>query len=917
MFAYSKAHEQRAAANLHNLHISNLSRTRERDSAFTPVLRRRDPSREKSVTRAEWSVQPAVQGNGGLTNAVRAAEDGGILENNVLRIGTLGFPTDDLGLAKRDEITEKLESEYDSISVIVSDKHFDGHYRQYCKTILWPVLHYQIPDHPKSKAYEDHSWIYYVKINEAFAEKVVQSYKRGDVIWIHDYHLLLLPSMIRKKLPDARIGFFLHTAFPSSEVFRCLAVRKQLLEGMLGADLVVFQTSEYAHHFLETCSRLLVVETTEHGVQLDDHFVDVDHCPIGIVADQLSAARSNPEVESWIQILAKKYEGKTLIVGRDKLDSIRGVKQKLLAFEMFLNENPEWCGRIVLIQVATSTASDQKSLDNRVSDIVTRVNAKHSTLDHQPVVFLKQDIAFHQYLALLSAADVLMVTSLREGMNLTCHEYINCQDGRQESGKKYGPVILSEFAGAAEVFAGNEIAVNPWDYKQMARAIKHSIEMSDEQKHKRYHNISQLIAIHTGINWIKELQFRLNAAYEKHQQRDMMSIPRLSIKKLSEAFYQSSTALFILDFGGTLCPPGTSCKTFLSSPQRVVDVLNDLVAMPGNVVYVSSARKKEDMEQCFAQVPGLGLIAENGCFVRRFQSEHWLDLANTSPENKAEWKEGVLSLLDYYVQRQKGSYVEEREYSVVYHYEDVPDGEAEAAIKQAGDAANHINDSCQAQRMKAVPLDRAVVIEPYDVDKATAADWVLRQMCRTSFHVNEGNEETANGKPADYFQDRSIVKDDANELAASLEQVSITQPRKDSMSVVSDMPSPPTAPDIFIRTQTVPPPPSAASHTPSPPLDPDRVPGFLLVAGDDRDDEPVFRWANSLRQQKGSIQNGSRGGSERGGSEADAESAVDDSVCRIKDVFSVCVGKKNTEASCTLTQGATGLLAALERLTSA
>ena len=312
----------------------------------------RDHSGDDRPWGSEWTVEPAIQGNGGLANAVRAAVDAGTM-GDIFWVGLIGFPTDSLDGTTKDEIHEKLESEYDALTVYVSDSDLDGHYVHYCKTILWPVFHYQIPDHPKSKAYEDHSWVYYVHLNQAFADKIVKSYKRGDIIWIHDYHLLLVPAMIRKKLPDAQIGFFLHTAFPSSEVFRCLAVRKELLEGMLGANLVAFQTREYAHHFLQTCSRLLIVEATEDGVQLDHHFVNVMSLPIGIDPKALSVAREEQEVLSWIKVMQERYRGKRLIVARDKLDHVRGVRQKLLAFELFLNKYPEYKDRVSILIISS------------------------------------------------------------------------------------------------------------------------------------------------------------------------------------------------------------------------------------------------------------------------------------------------------------------------------------------------------------------------------------------------------------------------------------------------------------------------------------------------------------------------------------------------------------------------------------
>lgn len=308
-----------------------------------PTVSSRRGSNERNFARNSWTVEPAIQGNGGLINAIRA-HDALKPEQDFQKIwvGTIGFPTDALVDSKRDEISDKLANEYDSVTVFPSDRDIDGHYAHYCKTILWPVFHYQIPDHPKSKAYEDHSWEFYRNVNQNFADKIIANYKRGDIIWVHDYHLLLVPGMIRRKLPDAQIGFFLHAAFPSSEVFRCLSTRTELLEGMLGANLVAFQTREYAHHFLQTCSRLLTVEATPDGVQLEDRFVNVSHEPIGVDPEGMAKAREEPDVKEWIKVIQERYKGKHLIVARDKLDNVRGVRQKLLAFELFLNKYPQW-----------------------------------------------------------------------------------------------------------------------------------------------------------------------------------------------------------------------------------------------------------------------------------------------------------------------------------------------------------------------------------------------------------------------------------------------------------------------------------------------------------------------------------------------------------------------------------------------
>jgi trehalose 6-phosphate synthase/phosphatase len=477
------------------------------------------------------------------------------------------MPTDALeNTQQKQDIEDRLATEHDMLTVFCSDKDFDGHYSHFCKQILWPVFHYHIPDNPKSKAYEDHSWKYYVNVNQAFADKIIRNWKRGDVIWIHDYHLLLVPGMIRKKLPDAKIGFFLHVAFPSSEVFRCLAVRKELLEGMLGANLVGFQIHEYTRHFLQTCSRLLSAEAMTDGLQLEDRFVDVVNLSIGIDPINLSRHREDETVARWIDVMRERYRGKKLIVARDKLDHVRGVRQKLLSYELFLNKNPQWRDKVVLIQVALSS-SDKGDLEATVSDIVTRVNSSWANLAYQPVVYLKQDIDYAQYLALLTIADALMITSQREGMNLTSHEYVFCQDGKHFAEKMHGALILSEFTGTAALFGGAELGVNPWDYRQCADAIQKALEMPEMEKQSRWKKLHQAVIHHTGEHWFTEFVSRLDRVYDEQHRRDQTSVPRLNLNLLCQRYQRSKRRLFILDFEGTLVSWGPISQIIPVSPQ--------------------------------------------------------------------------------------------------------------------------------------------------------------------------------------------------------------------------------------------------------------------------------------------------------------------------------------------------------------
>ena len=689
-------------------------------------------SQERRYLENNFTVEQAIHGNGGLYNAIEAASDASLLAEKTW-VGTIGMPTDALDANVKSNIAETLEHDHESLAVFVDDNDFDGHYSHYCKTILWPVFHYQIPDHPKSKAYEDHSWCYYVKVNEAFADRIAKNWKKNDVIWIHDYHLLLLPGLLRKLLPEAQIGFFMHIAFPSSEIFRCLAVRKQLLEGLLGANLIGFQTDEYCHHFLQTCSRLLCVEATKNGIHLEDgRFVHVETFPLGIDPKLLDKQREQSEVAHWIKIISDKYKGKRIIVARDKLDNIRGVRQKMLAYELFLNRNPQFRDQVVLIQIATST-TDKTELDATISDIATRVNSTHSTLAHQPLVFLKQDIPFAQYLALLTVAECLMITSLREGMNLTSHEFVYCQDGKFSEDYIHGPLILSEFTGSASVFHHHKLLVNPWDYRQCSDAIKTALEMTHQERKISWRALYGTVMHHTALHWFQSNIQHLEQAWKESLTRHSTSVPRLTFGPLSEKYAAAKSRLFLLDYEGTLTSSGSSSDDIMIPPQKANEVLGDLLDDPRNTVYVMSSYKPEELESLFLQCAGLGLIAENGCFLREAGADDWIDL--TEADHIDDWKVSVQQVLDYYHERIEGSRLRERHCSLIFDFTDAED--PEAAHKQAGECINLVNDSDHKHHIRAIPVDRTIVVTNSNVNKASAAQMISNKLANPAEHSDE------------------------------------------------------------------------------------------------------------------------------------------------------------------------------------
>lgn len=736
-------------------------------------------------SKAPWTVESQITGNGGLKNAVMRAHTDGLVDN-VYWVGSLGMSTDTLTTSTRQAIETTMWNEYKCNPVFVKDGTLEGHYNHYCKQILWPTLHYQIPDNPKSKAYEDHSWELYKAMNQAIADKVVKCYKEGDTIWVNDYHLLLVPKMIRDKLPSAKIGFFLHVSFPSSEVFRCLAARSQLLEGILGADCVAFQIPEYARHFLQTCNRILAVDTTPFGVRMAQKFVSVVVDAIGIDADSLQLSLQDPEVVRWRELIRERWPNSKLIVGRDKLDNIRGVKQKLQAYEQFLRMHPEMIDDAILIQVCNMNKSEPE-LESDVTTIVDRINSLRSNLASSPLcVFLHQDIDFPQYIALLAEASAFAVTSLREGMNLTCHEFIYCNG-------TYSPLILSEFTGAASVLGPDTILVNPWDRTEMADAFYSALTMDEEEKKRRWTILYDLVTHNTCATWVKDFLQDVDLAWNEQQRRQLASVPQLDLSKLREDYRKtmSKYRMFFLDLDSTsvnsegdyalssytarpniqrnssssnsvfslassnsttsltnllhsanisaaannLKSPAftssyhhrsqksisgdgnTSSLTLAEqkrrqkhapfmSPQRKLSMLYELVADPKNIVYVVSNDSKMALERLFKHVSNVGLIAENGAFLRLYGSEEWIGLIDW--ENTREWQTTLESMMVDTIERLPGAKLEVKGCTTMLHVDSCVDQERLNSV--IGELVNHVNDAFATYDVRAVFQNGKVVI---------------------------------------------------------------------------------------------------------------------------------------------------------------------------------------------------------------
>lgn len=617
-------------------------------------------NRENIFSHAPWHIEKAEKGNGSLTKAVELACESGSIKSSRW-VGAMSLPCDAVPLNVLNDISDKLQNDYGCDAVFIDDETFQGHYNSFCKQILWPTLHYQIPDDPKSKAFEEHLFNYYKRVNQMVADKVVEAYRRENknadpqdpqnMIWIHDYHLFLVPAMVREECPEAKIGFFLHVSFPSSEVFRCLAQREALLKGVLGADCITFQIQEYVRHFLQTCSRLLLADSNEFGLVYNGEFTKVNTIPVGIDVPSLQEVVASKDVQEWQKMIRDRWREQTLIVSRDKLDKLRGVKQKLLAYEQYLRKNPEKTEHTVMIQIFIGL-QDDPDYETEVMGIISRINSLPKNIyTIQPVVVLRHDIDFDQYIALLAEADAFIVSSMREGLNVTCHEFIVATQ------VKKSPLIISEFTGSSNLLqcdGQGALLVNPWDTKHFGEQIELAMEMSPKEKEARWSSCFEVVKTHNSISWVESCIESTKEAWLFNQDKSSVSGKPFTLEIFAN--FMGSTEdkrLFIINVDDPSLNFDRQGGKSALSLSRVGLIVNKLLLNPKNIVLFASIMSRVEMELLFNNVGKAGLIAEFGGYIKLPGKSHWISIFDD--KQSALWTPQVAQVFEAKAERLPGS----------------------------------------------------------------------------------------------------------------------------------------------------------------------------------------------------------------------------------------------------------------------
>ncbi|KAJ1666495.1 Trehalose-6-P synthase/phosphatase complex synthase subunit [Coemansia sp. RSA 1813] len=693
---------------------------------------------------SEWSFQLS---SGGLVSALSGLK-------REMSFTWVGWPGKDFGQEDRTKINGLLK-ENSCSAVYLDDETAELYYNGFANSILWPLFHY----HPGEMVFEEAAWDAYQRANKAFADSIVDIVRDGDLVWIHDYHLMLMPLMLRKLLDErglknVKIGWFLHTPFPSSELYRILPVRKEILEGVLAADLLGFHTYDYARHFLSSCARILGLQTTPDVVETDSRMVHVGTFPIGIDPTKFAEALETVDVKKRLGEFEEKFKGSKVIVGVDRLDYIKGVPQKLLAFEQFLSEFPEFVGKVVLVQVAVPSRGDVEEyrlLISNVNELVGRINGRFGTVEYTPIHFLHKSVTFTELVSLYAVSDVCLITSTRDGMNLVSYEYVASQRNH------HGVLVLSEFAGAAQSLNGS-IIINSWNIGEVSDAIYQALSMSPEQREANFKTLSKYVSKYTaaywGVSFISELKRVSHAADELAQ------LPKLTSSIVSTKFCATSKQrLILLDYDGTLSATKTIPEFARPSP-LALNTLRKLAEQPNTLVYVFSGRIRAHMDRWFRGID-IGLVAEHGLFYKHPQAalEQMMSSPIVTPTGDAsdaaessdrehepllhamnkldngwyslvqhkdpQWREAVLPLFQHYTERTPGSFIEEKEIDITWHYRNT---DPEFGQWQANELKVNLERVLAHLPLTIVNGNKTVEVRPSRIDKAYALRSIMKNL---------------------------------------------------------------------------------------------------------------------------------------------------------------------------------------------
>jgi trehalose 6-phosphate synthase/phosphatase len=598
-------------------------------------------------------------------------------------------------------------------------------YGRVCNDTLWPLFHY-FADRLRITP---EAWQRYVDVNDRFATAVLEHCDPGAQVWIHDFHLMLVPAMLRRRAPGLSIGFFLHIPFPSSEVYRLLPAREQVLRGVLGADYVSFHTRDYARHFRSSCLRILGIESQPDWVELDGRRIGVGVDPIGIDVHGFRDVLRSPETARLLANLERQYEGRRLVLGVERLDYTKGIPQKLHAFERFLEQDPDRARTTTMVQVVVPSRLDSteyRAQRDEIELLIARINGRFGQPGVTPVEYMHRDISKPALVALYRRADVMMVTALRDGMNLVAHEFVLCQSEPGLASRWRGALLLSELAGSAQVLPG-ALLVNPWDVEGVVDHLAAALALSPVQRRSRLETMAKRVESLDSRQWADRFLQRLARNSRRGRTaprpRDLDAVLEERIRR---RFARARTRTIVLDYDGTLRELEPHPDLAEPTPE-IRNLLRDLASARATEVHIVSGRRRQNLERWLGKLP-VHLCAEHG-YLARPPGGEWRTLVDLD----LRWLRPIERVLRKVAADVPGAHVERKACSVAWHYREAePEYGSWRAHELLNDLAQHLAAAPaeillgrQVVEVRAQGVNKGVYVRTLFPEGRSSSDFVI------------------------------------------------------------------------------------------------------------------------------------------------------------------------------------------------
>jgi len=680
------------------------------------------------------------------------------LSNDIERLW-IGWPGKEIKEKEEQQTVTAELKKSNLVPVFLSKKEIKLYYEGFSNKVIWPHFHY----FTQYTSYEPEFWEAYKKVNEQFAATVIEQLRPDDLVWVHDYQLMLLPNLIRQAFPEISIGFFLHIPFPSYEIFRILPWREAIIEGLLGADQIGFHTYGYMRHFLSAAYRVAGYEHNLGKLTVKNRTTNVDVYPMGIDYNSYAfPGQTTDTTESdalMEKLLAKKRK---LVISIDRLDYTKGIPQRLLAFEKFLKENKKYHGKItfMLIVVPSRSNVDQyQELKTEVEQLVGRIDGEFRTFGWSPIQYFYRSFSFAALTALYKAADIAMITPLRDGMNLVAKEYVA---SKEES--KQGVLILSEMAGAADELI-DALIVNPQDQASLVNALLTALEMSPKEQKDRLIKMQTRLKNFTVENWAQTF-IRDQIEFSKTKEISKTNLLNKEKQNTLIADYQKAKkCLFLLDYDGTL-------MNFNADPQAVIpdqslmDTLTAIKDNPSNKLVVISGRDRQTLGEWLGGL-NIDMAAEHGVWIK--DGETW----ESSIGLASEWKKDIRPALENLVNRTPGSFIEEKEFSIAWHYRKIDKGLGELRVREFRDVLVYLTSNLDLQVLEG---NKVVEIKNAGINKGKATlNWTQTEDYDFILAIGDDHtdEDTFKALPADAY----TIKVGLDQTAARFNLLSVEDVR--------------------------------------------------------------------------------------------------------------------------------------------